>query len=50
LITVLPPLHFSQTITSEMRSDPDVVAVRNGGMPQRLGRAKSGLAATPSLG
>lgn len=43
-----------QTITQEMRNDPDVVAVRNGGMPSRLGRNKAGLgggaAAAPSLG
>ena len=35
-----------------MRSDPDVVAVKNGGMP-RLARTKTGLAAAapaPSLG
>jgi hypothetical protein len=39
-----------QNITSEMRTDPDVVAVRSGGMPSRIGRTKSGIAPAPSLG
>ncbi|KAL4434489.1 hypothetical protein ABPG75_000930 [Micractinium tetrahymenae] len=42
------------SITQEMRNDPDVVAVRSGGMPSRLGRTKTGLggaaAPAPSLG
>jgi hypothetical protein len=36
-----------------MRSDPDVVAVRGGGMPSRLGRTQTGVGAAapaPSLG
>ena len=43
----------SQNITQEMRSDPDVVAVRSGGMPSRLARTKTGAglaAPAPSLG
>ncbi|KAL4860244.1 hypothetical protein ACK3TF_000429 [Chlorella vulgaris] len=38
------------SITSEMRSDPDVVAVRSGGMPASMGRGKTGLMPAPSLG
>lgn len=41
------------SITQEMRSDPDVVAVRSGGMPSRLGRQPTGVGAVapaPSLG
>lgn len=43
-------LSSRQSITSEMRSDPDVVAVRSGGMPASMGRGKTGLMPAPSLG
>lgn len=41
-----------QTITQEARSDADVLAVRSGGMPTRLGRtaAVGGIAPAPSIG
>lgn len=48
-----PPLILLQNITQEARSDADVLAVRSGGMPTRLGRTKTGLggaAPAPSIG